>query len=112
MTIDKIKDSLISAGKYVSENANIATSKANVKLNLKSKEDALESEYAKIGKEYFNSLSKKEKDKYKNLLSLEEEVNSLQDELNRLNEFKVCQKCGTKVTKDISYCPDCGSKVN
>ena len=35
MTIDKIKDSLISAGKYVSEKANIATSKANVILNLK-----------------------------------------------------------------------------
>ena len=58
---------------------------------------------------YEDSLNNRRMDKP---LSLEEEVNSLQDELNRLNEFKVCQKCGTKVTKDISYCPDCGSKVN
>ena len=32
MTIDKIKEQILSAGKYVSENATLATSKANIKI--------------------------------------------------------------------------------
>ena len=112
MSIDDIKDSIVSAGKYVSQNASIATSKANVKLNLKSKEDVLLKEYAKLGKEYFDGLTKKEKTKYKNIIELEEEIAKLNNELDTLNDSKVCQKCGTKVTKDMTYCGECGSKVN
>ena len=112
MSIDDIKESIVSAGKYVSQNASIATSKANIKLNLKSKEDVLTKEYAKLGKEYFDSLTKKDKSKYKNIISLEEEVNKLRLELDTLNDARVCQKCGTKITKDIKFCSECGSKVN
>ncbi len=110
--IDNIKDGLVSAGKYVSENASIATSKANTKLNLKSKEDALEKAYAVLGREYFNSLTKKDKNKHKEILDLESDIENLKTELEILNGTKVCQKCGTKVTKDMTFCPDCGSKVN
>lgn len=110
--IDNIKDGIVSAGKYVSENASIATSKANTKLNLKTKEDVLEKEYANLGREYFNTLTKKDKNKYKNILDLESEIEKLKEEIEILNGTKACQKCGTKVTKDMIYCPDCGSKVN
>lgn len=112
MSMDSIKDSIINAGKYVSENASIATTKANLKLTLKSKSDVLEKEYAKLGREYFDGLSKTDKKKYKNILDLESEVEKLKHELDVINETKVCQKCGTKVTKDIKFCPECGSKVN
>ena len=112
MTIDKIKEQIVSAGKYVSENATLATSKANIKITLKAKNDALNAMYANLGKEHFNSLTKKEKNKYKDILALEEEVNRLNNELAAINESKVCQKCGTKVTKDIKFCSECGSKVN
>lgn len=112
MTMDSIKDSIINAGKYVSENASLATSKANLKLTLKSKTDVLNKEYAALGREYFESLSKTEKKKYKNIIDLEEEIEKLNRDLDIINESKVCQKCGTKVTKDIKFCPECGSKVN
>ena len=112
MSLDDIKESIVSAGKYVSQNASIATTKANIKINLKSREDVLEKEYAKLGKEYFNNLTKKEKNSYKNIIELEGEIEKLKSELDTLNESKVCQKCGTKITKDIKYCSECGSKVN
>ena len=76
--IDNIKDGIVSAGKYVSENASIATSKANTKLNLKTKEDVLEKEYANLGREYFNTLTKKDKNKYKNILDLEKRIEHLE----------------------------------
>lgn len=110
--IDNIKDGLVSAGKYVSENASIATSKANTKLNLKTKEDVLEKEYAKLGREYFNTLTKKDKNKHKEILDLESEIEKLKKEIEVLNGTKACQKCGAKITKDMTFCPDCGSKVN
>ncbi len=112
MSMDSIKDSLINAGKYVSENATLATTKANLKITLKSKTDVLTKEYASLGREYFNGLAKTEKKKYKTILELEEEIAKINHELNVLNETRVCQKCGTKVTKDINFCPECGSKVN
>ncbi|MCH5167081.1 MAG: hypothetical protein J1F35_04225 [Erysipelotrichales bacterium] len=112
MSLDDIKDSIVSAGKYVSQNASIATSKANIKLNLKSKEDVLTKEYAKLGKDYFDKLTKKEKANYNNILELESEVKKLRDELDTLNDSRVCQKCGTKFSKDIKECPECGNKVN
>lgn len=112
MSMDKIKEQILSAGKYMSENANLATSKANIKITLKSKTDALNSMYASLGKEFFNGLTKKEQKKYTDILELEKEIEKLNHELDAINESKVCQKCGTKVTKSITYCPECGSKVN
>lgn len=112
MSLDDIKDSIISAGKFVSNTASTATSKASIKLSIKSKEDVLEKEYAKIGKEYFNSLNKKDKTKYKNIIDLEEEISKLNNELDILNKAKECSKCGTKVTKDIKYCAECGTKID
>lgn len=112
MTMDKIKEQILSAGKYVSENASLATSKANLKITLKSKTDALNAMYASLGKEYFNNLSKTEQKKHKDILELASEVDKLNRELDAINETKVCQKCGTKVTKDIKFCSECGSKVN
>lgn len=112
MTMDKIKEQILSAGKYVSENANLATSKANIKITLKSKTDALNAMYASLGKEYFNTLSKTEKKEHSDIVELEAEVEKLNHELDAINEARVCQKCGTKVSKNINYCPECGSKVN
>lgn len=112
MTMDKLKEQIISAGKYVSENASLATSKANLKITLKTKTDALNNLYAGIGKEHFNSLPKKEQKNYKEVLELEEEISKINRDLDLINESKVCSKCGTKVTKSVTYCPECGSKVN
>ncbi len=112
MSIDNIKDSIVSAGKYVTENASIATSKANAHLNLKTKQDVLEKEYAKLGREYFSSLNKKDKTKYKDIVRLEEEIANLSEEIDTLKGTRVCQKCGTKITKEMTFCPECGSKVN
>ncbi len=112
MSIDNIKDSIVSAGKYVTENASIATSKANAHLNLKTKQNVLEKEYAKLGREYFNGLTKKDKTKYKEIVRLEEEIANLSDEIETLKGTHVCQKCGTKTTKEMTFCPECGSKVN
>lgn len=111
MSINDLKESLLSAGKYVTENASIATSKASAKLTLKQKQDALEKEYAKIGKNYFSSLSKKEKNNYKEILELEEEIKKIEANINDLNDARVCQKCGAKVSNDITYCPECGNKL-
>lgn len=112
MTIDKIKDQILSAGKYMSENVNLATSKANIKITLKSKTDALNTMYASLGREYFNSLSKTEKKKHADIVELESEVEKLNRELELIDESTVCSKCGTKVSKSINYCPECGGKVN
>lgn len=111
MSMDKIKEQILSAGKYMSENATLATSKANIKITLKSRTDALNAMYANLGREYFSTLSKKEQKKYADILALEEEISKLNRELDAINDSKVCQKCGTKVTKPDSFCPECGSKV-
>ena len=111
MSMDSVKEQLLSAGKYVSENASIATSKANIKITLKSKTDALNAMYASLGKEYFNGLTKKEQKKYTDILELEEEIRKLNRDLDAINDARVCQKCGTKVSKSDSFCPECGSKV-
>lgn len=111
MTMDKIKDQILSAGKYVSENASLATSKANIKITLKSKSDALNAMYAKLGREYFESMTKTEQKKHKDIMDLESEIEKLNHELDAINDARVCQNCGTKVTKTNTYCPECGSKL-
>ena len=112
MNFDEIKESIMSAGKYVSQNASIATSKANLKINLKTKTDLLEKEYAKLGREYFSKMTKKEKANYANITALEEEVKKLNAELDTLNDARVCQKCGAKLSKDIKECPNCSGQAN
>ena len=45
-------------------------------------------------------------------VELESEVEKLNRELELIDESTVCSKCGTKVSKSINYCPECGGKVN
>lgn len=112
MSLEDIKNGIYSAGKYVSENASLATSIANIKLNLKTKEDLLEKEYAKLGKIYFNKSKKKNGEEFKKIISLQEDIDKLNSELSSLKGTKVCSNCGTKQTKENSFCSECGCKIN
>lgn len=50
---DEMKESLVSAGKDVSQKAKEVSGVAKLKLDVKSKEDYVEKQYAELGRTYF-----------------------------------------------------------
>ena len=50
---DEMKESLVSAGKDVSQKAKEVSGIAKLKLDVKSKEDYVEKQYAELGRIYF-----------------------------------------------------------
>lgn len=112
MSLEDIKNGIYSAGKYVSENATLATSIANIKLNLKTKEDLLQKEYAELGKKYFDKTKKKTGEDFSKIVELQNEIDKLNEELSSLKGTKVCSNCGSKQIKGNTFCSECGSKIN
>ena len=52
---DEMKESLVSAGKDVSQKAKEVSGVAKLKLDVKSKEDYVEKQYAELGRTYFDA---------------------------------------------------------
>lgn len=109
MSMEQLKKDVISAGKYITESANKATNYATVRLNLKEKEDLLNTKYIEIGKETYEK--NKNKKEYAEIAPLYEEVERMKKELASIKDTKVCARCASVQDKNNTYCSDCGAKL-
>ena len=94
---DKLSESLVSAGKDVSQKAKDVSEIAKLKLDIKSKEDYVQKQYEELGRSYYE----KHKD--------EEECEEAEQFFQGSAE---CPKCGAKMPEGAVYCSNCGTKMD
>ena len=105
---DEMKESLVSAGKDVSQKAKEVSGVAKLKLDVKSKEDYVEKQYAELGRTYFDAHRNEQFKVIKEALA---EIERMKTEILNLQGAAECPNCGARMPQGASFCSSCGTKM-
>ena len=113
---DKLGESLVSAGRDVSQKAKDVSEIAKLKMDIKSKEDYVEKQYAALGAAYFEKHKSEEdceeKEQFYLIQEALDEIDLMKTEVLRLQGASECPKCGAKMPEGAVFCSNCGAKLN
>ena len=103
---DEMKESLVSAGKDVSQKAKEASGVAKLKLDVKSKEDYVEKQYAELGRTYFDAHrddeENAENEQFKVIKEALAEIERMKTEILNLQGAAECPNCGARMPQGAS----------
>ena len=102
---DKLSESLVSAGKDVSQKAKDVSEIAKLKLDIKSKEDYVQKQYEELGRSYYEK-------QFFLIKEAVEEIERMKAEVLRIQGSAECPKCGAKMPEGAVYCSNCGTKMD
>lgn len=111
---DKLGKKIAEASRDVADKTKELTDTAKVKLDMKNKEDYIESQYTSIGKQYFESHQFDDSDEYPQIAMIKaamDEIDELKAQLMNIKGAKECPNCHQMVPMDAEYCSFCGAKV-
>lgn len=113
--LDDMRESLVSAGKDVSQKAKEVSGIAKLKLDVKSKEDFVEKQYAELGRAYFEAHrddeERAEDEQFKVIREALAEIERMKTEILNLQGAAECPNCGAKMPAGASFCSSCGTKM-
>ncbi len=112
---DKLGASLVTAGRDVSQKAKDLSETAKLKLDLKSKEDFLQKQYAELGRLYYEEHKNDDSCSYEQFSEIAETLSSidhLKHLLMDLKGSKICPKCGAQMPEDAGFCSNCGENLS
>lgn len=114
--LDNLTESLTNAGKDVSQKAKDVSELAKLKLDIKSKEDYVEKQYAELGRAYFEKHKDEEgieeAEQFFLVKEALEEISRMKEEVLKLQGACECPKCGTKMPENAMFCSSCGAKMD
>lgn len=112
---NQIKNGITSVGKDIGNKVSDVSAVAKVKLDIHSKEDYMEKQFAELGKAYYQAHKDEEDMPEKALFSAiadaEAEIARLKDELMTLQGAQTCPSCGHRQSQGHAYCENCGTKL-
>lgn len=113
-TASVVADKAKKAGSDIGNASKTAMEKQKLKSEIRKEDANIEKQYALIGKKYMelfaNQYSPEFAEYVQAIETSKENINKLNAQLVALEDFVVCS-CGTKVAKNASYCPSCGSAI-
>ena len=118
MAIDfgKLKTDLVSAGKEVGGKVSEASNAAKLKLDIHSKEDFVEKQYAALGKAYYekhkDETDCEEAEQFFLIKEALEEIERMKAEVLKIQGAAECPKCGAKMPDAATFCSNCGTKLD
>lgn len=112
---DKLGETLVSAGKDVSQMAKDMSGVAKLKLDIKSKEDFVKSQYVELGKEYYNAhkddMDIPERYRFDQIDEALSEIAQMEIRILELKKARRCPKCGAEVSDTAEFCSSCGEQL-
>lgn len=113
-TASVVADKAKKAGSDIGNASKTAIEKQKLKGEIRKEDANIEKQYALIGKKYMelfaNQYSPEFAEYVQAIETSKENINKLNAQLVALEDFVICS-CGTKVAKNASYCPNCGSAI-
>lgn len=115
-TWEDIKGSLFAAGRDVSQKAKEVSEVAKLKMDIHSKEDFVEKQFAALGRAYYeankDSADVREEEQFRVIKEAIEEIGRMNQQVLDIQGVVQCPNCGKKVPAGTSYCSDCGRKID
>ena len=113
--LDKVKESLLNAGKEVEGMAKGASAVAKIKIDIRNKETFLEKQYALLGKAVYDAHKDdetlEEKVYFPSIKEAEAELAALNEELLSIQGAVICPSCGAKQAEKHDFCSSCGTAL-
>ena len=110
-----MKRSLTETGKQVAQKTKELSDTVQLKAQLSREKEALNRQYAQIGKRVFEGANAADEEAYTADFALIREslkaINELQDKLSTLEGFIHCPECGAKIEKSATFCSRCGARI-
>ena len=110
-----MKRSLTETGKQVAQKTKELSDTVQLKTQLSREKEALNRQYAQIGKKVFEAANGADEGTYTAEFTLIREslktIDELQDKLSTLEGFIHCPECGAKIEKASAFCSKCGAKI-
>jgi DNA-directed RNA polymerase subunit RPC12/RpoP len=110
-----MKRSLTETGKQVAQKTKELSDTVQLKTQLSREKEALNRQYAQIGKKVFEAANGADEETYTAEFTLIREslktIDELQDKLSTLEGFIHCPECGAKIEKASAFCSKCGAKI-
>lgn len=111
---DKLKDELFSVGKEVGDKVSGVSNIAKLKLDVRSKEDFLEKQFAQLGRAYYMEHKEDEvpeQDLVNVIIETEAEIEEMKQKILKLQGANCCPECGEKFQRNYKFCPICGAEL-
>ena len=112
--LNKVKSTLVNAGKEVESMAKDASAVAKIKIDLHNKEVFLEKQYALLGKAFYEAHKDEEVEESVYFPSITEalvDIAQLNADLLAAQGAVECPSCGSKQPQDKAFCADCGAAL-
>ena len=112
--LNKVKESLVNAGKEVENMAKDASAIAKIKIDIHNKEVFLEKQFALLGKAFYEAHKDEDIEEQVYFTSIKEaevELAQLNADLLAVQGAVECPTCGSKQSQDNSFCADCGGAL-
>ena len=110
-----MKRSLTETGKQVAQKTKEFSDVVQLKTQLSKEKEAVNRQYAQIGKKVFEAANAADEDAYTAEFALIREslktIDEIQDKLSTLEGFIHCPECGAKIEKAAAFCSKCGAKI-
>lgn len=113
---DKLKDDLFSVGKEVGDRVSDVSNIAKLKLDVRSKEEFLERQFAQLGRMYYAAHKNDveavaEQDTFVAIAETEAKIEGIKQTILDLQGAVCCPNCGEKYQKGFKFCPSCGTEL-
>ena len=113
---DDLKGSLFAASRDVSQKAKEVSEIAKLKMDIHSKEDFVEKQFAILGRAYYDAnkdnASEKDVEQFRVITEAMEEIERMSQQVLDIQGVAQCPNCGKKVPVDNSFCSACGTKLD
>ena len=112
---NKVKESLVNAGKEVESKAKDVSAVAKIKIDIHNKEVFLEKQYTLLGKAFYEAHKDEDVEEQVYFTSIKEaeaELAKLNADLLAAQGSVECPSCGSKQPQNNAYCADCGAELN
>ena len=112
--LNKVKESLVNAGREVESMAKDASAIAKIKIDIHNKEVFLEKQFALLGRAFYEAHKEEEVEEavyFTSIKEAQEEIAQLKAELLTTQGSVECPSCGSKQPENKAFCADCGSEL-
>lgn len=113
---DNLKGSLFAAGRDVSQKAKEVSEVAKLKMDIHTKEDFVEKQFAALGRAYYEAnkenVSEADAAQFNVIKEALDEIARLSELILDIQGVVQCPNCGRKVQSNASFCSDCGARLD
>ncbi|MCR5499123.1 MAG: zinc ribbon domain-containing protein [Acetatifactor sp.] len=109
--LNKLGDSIVSAGKEVSEKAKDYTDAGKIQFEISKKKSEINDKYRALGKKYYAEHRDEKDDSIVAITAAIEELHDLENKLADVKGGVHCDNCGAIVPAGSSFCGKCGAKI-